>query len=271
MKKHKYTLSMLFLLGVLALGAMGCFAADDWSDALVKPGVLTVGTTGSAPPFTYYNEDNELVGFDIDVATALAADLGLVVEFVVLDWAGMLPGLPAGRFDVVCSGVTRTAARLESPDMILTQPYIVNGVVIMKKKGDDRINGWDDVCGYVMGGVRGAVQPGIAQGKLPEGCVPEFKEYPGWTEMLIDLELNRFDYAAMDFLGPNYLMLSGDYNVEVLPDSIETITQGIAVSPSNPALHAEVDQLLATYKAAHALDWLVEKWFGARLPWSLVD
>jgi len=248
------------------------FAADkDFAEKLVKPGVLTVGTSGSAAPFTYYNEDDELVGYDIDVANKIAEDLGLEVEFVALEWSGLLPGLIAKRFDVVMSGVTRSEERLASDDMILTQPYTVNGVCLMKKKGDDRINGWDDIKGMVMGGIRGSVQASLALEQLPEGTVTEEKWYPSWTEMLLDLETGRMDFAAMDCLGPTYLMKSGDYNVEVQTDPIVLITQGIAVNPNNPELAEKIDNLIGEYKESGELEELIRKNFLTFLPWSLLD
>jgi len=105
---------------------------------------------------------------------------------VQLDWAGLLPGLAAGRFDVVASGVTRTAQRLASKDLILLSPDLINGVAITKRRGDDTIKGWADVLPMMKPGAEWQVFiPGdLAYG--PSGRPPKI----GPSAVLIfDMEL----------------------------------------------------------------------------------
>jgi ABC-type amino acid transport substrate-binding protein len=245
-------------------------AAQDVRGELIKAGTLVVGTTGTAPPFTFTGTDGRLQGFDVELAGMLAQKFGLQTEFVQLEFAGLLPGLRAGRYDIVASGVTRTPERLSSPDFVLLQPYIVNGVAITRRANDNRITGWNNVCGLRMGGVRGAVQPRIAREKLPASCALEMREYPGWTEMVLDLVNNRVDFLAMDFLGPNFLARQASQPVTVLPDIIEVITQSIAVDRRKGTLAAAIDAELGRYRADGTLQRLTEKWFGASLSWDLV-
>src|SRR5688572_886343 len=120
--------------------------------------------------------------------------------------SGLLPGLSAGRFDVIASGVTRTPERLASTDFFLLSPYIVNGLAITRRADDEEITGWETVCGRTMGAVRGGTFQTLAQQRLPEGCVTEQREYPSSTELFLDLANRRIDFAAHDFLGPSYLI-----------------------------------------------------------------
>lgn len=259
------------VLGVLA-GVMVVWgpAAAAYLE-LNEPGTIIIGTTGTAPPFTMTDAQGVLDGYDIDVMTKIGAELGLELRFVQLEWAGLLPGLAAGRFDVVASGVARTPERLESADFKVLSPYIVNGVAITRRPGDDRITSWDDVCGMRMGGVRGAAQPRIALGLLPEGCITDTRDYPGWTEMLLDLRNRRIDFIAGDFLGPNYLALRGTQGVEVLRDIRSVITQSIAVAPNRPNLAAAIETLLTQWREDGTLDAMITSRFGDRLDWSLVQ
>ena len=82
------------LLAVVAFFVVSVANAQEYKSALVTADTLTVGTSGSAPPFSMTNAAGELEGFDIDVVNLLAKELGLTVTFEKLDFAGLLPGLP---------------------------------------------------------------------------------------------------------------------------------------------------------------------------------
>jgi ABC-type amino acid transport substrate-binding protein len=246
--------------------------AQDFREDLVEADTLTVGTSGAAPPFSMTNAAGALEGFDIDVMNAMGESLGIPVTYRQLDFAGLLPGLTAGRFDVIASGVTRTPERLASKDFILLSPYIVNGAAITRRADDEDITGWETVCGRTMGAVRGGTFQKVAMETLPEGCVTETREYPGSTELFLDLANGRIDFAAHDFLGPNYLLKTGKIEgVVVLDELLATITQSIAVSPENPALAEAIDTTLATWRDDGTLQSLAEKWFGASIDWSAAD
>ena len=158
------------VMASLALAALPPAAsAQDYKAALVNQGALTVGTSGSAPPFSMTTPTGDLDGFDIEVARRLGEALDLEVNFEKLDFAGLLPGLASGRFDIIASGVTRTPERLASTDFFLLSPYIVNGVAVTRRAGEDDVTGWATVCGKVMGAVRGGTFQKIAMEKLPGG------------------------------------------------------------------------------------------------------
>lgn len=252
---------------VAALGFSSGSAKSDIKAELLKPNTIVVGTTGTAPPFTMTDASGNIAGYDIDVMRQVGADLGLAVEFVQLEFAGLLPGLAAGRFDVVASGVVRTPQRLAATDFKLLSPYTVNGVAIVKRRNDARINGWKDICGLKMGGVRGAVQPKLAMETLAPGCVQPPREYPGWTEMLLDLKNERIDFLVGDFLGPSYLTRE-DPAVEVVKDVIAVNSQSIAVSAKKPELAKAIDDLLKRYRETGVLDKLLQKHFGTQVDWS---
>jgi ABC-type amino acid transport substrate-binding protein len=262
----------LVLAAVMAAFVATIAAAQDFKGGLVKSDTLTVGTSGSAPPFSMTNASGALEGFDIDVMTAVGEKLGLPVEFKQLDFAGLLPGVSAWRFDVIASGLTRTPERLASKDFILLSPYIVNGAAITRRADEPEITGWASVCGKTMGAVRGGSFQKIAQEKLPEGCVTESREYPGSTELFLDLANGRIDFAAHDFLGPNYLLKSGKATgLVVLDELLSTITQSVAVNAKEPELAQAIDAAFAGWRDDGTLQKLAEKWFGASIDWSKAE
>ena len=246
---------------LLAGVAFAQMANADFKDGLTNGDTIVVGTTGSAPPFTMITPQGDLDGFDIAVMKRVAADLGVSVKFVQLDWAGLLPGLIADRFDVVASGVTRTAERLASPDLIMLSPYIVNGVAVTRLTSNSDIQTWDDICGKRAGVIRGSAEMNLIRTVVPEDCTFDLSEYPGWTEMLLDLKNGRIDWVGMDYLGPAYLA-SKDDALTVLPDVRSPKTQGLAVSPNDPELAEAIDELIASYRADGSLNEMVEQYFG---------
>jgi len=268
MKLFTVAAAALAFAGLVVLPAQ----AQDYKAALVAADTLTVGTSGSAPPFSMTSPTGELEGFDIEVATMLGAALGLKVTFTQIDFAGLLPGLAAGQFDIIASGVTRTPERLASTDFFLLSPYIVNGVAVTRRAADADITGWSAVCGKVMGAVRGGTFQKIAMEKLPAGCVTETREYPGATELFLDLGNRRIDFAAHDYLGPNYQLKSGKLSdIVVIDELLSTITQSVAVRGANKPLADAIDAQLATWREDGTLQGLAEKWFGASIDFSKAE
>jgi ABC-type amino acid transport substrate-binding protein len=263
------------LLGAMAL--VGCVLSgpaegQDFKANLVAADTLTVGTSGSAPPFSMTGPSGDLTGFDVDVANLIGKELGLRVAFKQFDFAGLLPGLAAGQFDLIASGVTRTPQRLASKDFFLLSPYIVNGVAVTRRADSPEITGWKAVCGKVMGAVRGGSFQKTARETLPAGCVTEAREYPGATELFLDLKNRRIDFAAHDFLGPNYLVSTGKVDgIVVMPELLASITQSVAVSPKNKPLADRIDALFVAWRKDGTLKRLGEKWFGASLDWSAAE
>jgi cystine transport system substrate-binding protein len=262
--------SAIRLLTVIcAMMFFGAASAQDYKAALVTGDTLTIGTSGSAPPFSMTSASGDLEGFDIDVGNMIGKALNLQVKFEKLDFAGLLPGLSAGRFDMIASGVTRTPERLASKDFILLSPYVVNGTAMTRREADSAIATWKDVCGKVMGAIRGGAFQKIAKEKLPAGCVTESREYPGSTELFLDLSNGRIDFAAHDFLGPKYLVKTGKISGVVTSDELlATITQSVAVSNKNQPLATAIDALFDGWRKDGTLKGLAEKWFGASIDWS---
>lgn len=261
------TLATLYLATLIAGLSLASPAYADFKDNLLKPNTIVVGTTGAAPPFSMITASGKLDGFDIAVMEQVAKDLGVAAEFVQLDWAGLLPGLVANRFDVVSSGVSRTAERLASKDLIMLSPYIINGVAVTKLATNNEINSWEDVCGKRAGVTRGSAEMSLIQASVPAGCITEIAEYPGWTEMTLDLKNGRIDWIGMDYLGPAY-MAKSDTSIAVLPEVRSPKTQSIAVSPNDPELATAIDELLARYREDGTLNALVEQYFGQGVDFS---
>ena len=113
----------MLLLATLVLAACGS-SVTNGGNPIKASGVLRVGTEGVYSPFSYHDPaTGQLVGYDVDVARAVADKLGVKVEFVETPWDSIFAALEANRFDVVANEVTINAERKEKYD--LSEPYSV--------------------------------------------------------------------------------------------------------------------------------------------------
>ena len=130
------------LLKILALGA---FLTLNLNAKTIKEGVLTIATEGTYAPFSYYDDKNELKGYDVDIAREVAKKLNLKIEFLTAPWDAMLAAFDAGKADAVFNQVSVTDERKKKYDY--AEPYtVVHGAIITHKDNDD-IKSFDDLKG----------------------------------------------------------------------------------------------------------------------------
>ena len=111
----------------------------------LREGTLQVATEGTFSPFSYYNDKNELVGYDVDVARAVAEKLGLKIEFLTAPWDAMLAAFDAGKADAVFNQVSITDERKKKYEYSV--PYtVVYGAIIVHKDNND-IKSFEDLKG----------------------------------------------------------------------------------------------------------------------------
>ena len=111
----------------------------------LREGTLKVATEGTFSPFSYYNDKNELVGYDVDVARAVTEKLGLKIEFLTAPWDAMLAAFDAGKADAVFNQVSITDERKKKYEYSV--PYtVVYGAIIVHKDNND-IKSFEDLKG----------------------------------------------------------------------------------------------------------------------------
>ncbi len=125
-------------------------AEEETKDLLAQiqeRGVIRVGTEGTYPPKTYHNENDELVGFDVEVAALVAKYLGVKVEYVEMEWGSIFAALDAGQIDTVINEVGYTEERAEKYDFSNPYAFVRGGILV---RGDyDEINSFEDLEGKI--------------------------------------------------------------------------------------------------------------------------
>ncbi|MCT4656293.1 MAG: ABC transporter substrate-binding protein [Cohaesibacter sp.] len=157
---------------------------------------VRIGTEGAYPPFNTLTSDGKLVGFDIDIANALCAEMKVECEFVVQDWDGMIPALIANKFDAVIASMSITEERLKKVDFSEKYYNTPPGIAVPK---DSKLKSasMEDLKGAIIGAQSSTTHSEYAEQKL-SGI--ELKLYPTPDEYKLDLESGRLDGAVDDIV-----------------------------------------------------------------------
>lgn len=124
--------ALLMLAGTVAAGELQQkLIQESTIDQVMKKGVLRVGMD-TFVPWAMRDKTGKLIGFEIDVATRLAADMGVKVEFVPTKWSGIIPALLTGKFDVIIGGMGIIPSR--NLKVNFTQPYDYSGMSLVASK-----------------------------------------------------------------------------------------------------------------------------------------
>ena len=120
----------------LVLGLSGAFAEEkDLLDTVLARGTLIVGTEGTYAPNSYYDEEGTLVGFDVEVAAAIAEKLGVKVEYYVNTWSALFMGMDNGQCDTVINEVEATEERKLKYDFSAPYTYIHGALLVAEQLG----------------------------------------------------------------------------------------------------------------------------------------
>ena len=144
MKRRTLAL-LLALVTALTLLFAGCAKpanepeapAADLLAAIREKGEITIAMEGTWAPWTYHDEADKLVGFDVEIGEKIAEKLGVKATFIEGEWDGLLAGLEAGRYDIMINGVDVTPEREQKYDF--STPYAFNRTAVIVRADDDRI------------------------------------------------------------------------------------------------------------------------------------
>ena len=137
--------ALLAVLMLAALLTVGASAEEDLLQTIQSRGTIIVGLEGDWAPWSFVDENDELMGFDVEVARAIAEKLGVEAEIIPGEWDGLFAGMDAGRYDMVVNGVEVTPERTEKYDFADPYAYIRTALIV---RGDNEdIKTFEDLKG----------------------------------------------------------------------------------------------------------------------------
>ncbi|MDR1094946.1 MAG: ABC transporter substrate-binding protein [Spirochaetaceae bacterium] len=210
----------------------------------IKPGVLMVGMEIGYPPLEYYAADGVTpAGFDVELAKALAAQLGLKAEFVDTAWDGIFAGVQTGKYDCIMSSVTITPERRET--LTFTRPYIGNAMtIVVAKNSPIRISRPEDIGGHRVTYQAETTADIYATQIAASGVRFDAFEYDKVMNCFDELKLGRVDLIVVDSLVASEYLDRGPNDFQIAWQGPADEQFGIVLKKGNDALAAELDRAL---------------------------
>lgn len=255
--KPLLTASLAVLLGC---GLLGQAVAGEQLKTIQEKGVINVGLEGTYPPFSFVDESGKLAGFEVELAEALAKELGVKAKLQPTPWDGILAALQSKRLDVVVNQVTISEER--KAKYAFSKPYTVSGIqaLVLKKNLESlNIKGAADLAGKKVGVGLGTNYEQWVKQEVPKADVRTYNDDPAKFQ---DLRVGRIDAILIDRLAAlEYAQKAKD--TAVAGEAFSRLDSGIALRKGEPELLDAIDKALDKLRADGTLAKLSTKYFGA--------
>ena len=239
-----------------ASSAASTGAADQLA-AIQANGKLVVALEGAWQPWSYHDESDTLVGYDVEVSRAIAEKLGVEPEYVESDWDSLFAGLDAGRFDIVCNGVEVTDERAKTYDF--TTPYGYIHTALAVRKDNEDIKSFEDLAGKTT-----ANSPASTYMELAESYGATVQGIDTLEETIQLLTAGRIDATLnADVSFYDYLNVHPDANFKLVAQTEEASHVAIPVLKSDDTAFLDaLNSAIEALRADGTLKELSEKYFG---------
>lgn len=233
-------------------------SADDLLAQIKERGSIIVAMEGTWAPWTYHDEDDNLVGYDVEVAQNIAEKLGVEVEFIEGAWDGLLAGLDAGRYDIMVNGVGVTEERAEKYNF--STPYAYNKTAVIVRGDYDEISSMEDLKGKKTANTISSTY--AAQAEAYGATVTPVDDLNQTIELLLS---NRIDATLnAEVVFNDYKKEHPDSNIKIATysDQVEEIAIPIRKGDDTVTLLEAVNDALDEMAKDGTLTELSEKYFG---------
>ena len=257
----KIMLAAAALALVMLAGCKKVQKADNSLEDLKARGVFVLGLDDSFPPMGFRNDDNEIVGFDIDLAKEVAARLGVEFKAQPIDWDAKEMELSTGKIDCIWNGLTITPEREEA--LAFTKPYLNNDQVLVVRK-DGGIASFADAAGKSVGVQNGS----SAQDAL--NANPEFRDslksivpFKENLTAMNDLETRGIDAVVMDSIVAAYDIAQSGKPFVLVNEVLAKEAYGVAFRKNDIKLRDAVQATLEEMATDGTVEAISKKWFGS--------
>jgi len=277
----KASVWLLVLILAMSIFAVGCGSggnngngdagedqepvSDDTSLSDIQAkGKLIIGCDDAFPPMGFQDEaTGEIVGFDIDLAKAVAEALGVELEIKPINWDTKELELKNKNIDVIWNGYTINASRNKQVEF--TKPYLNNAQAIVVPIGSD-IQTKADLAGKIIGAqVESSGLAALTKDQKIVDAAAEIKEYDTYQEALLDLTTSRLDAVVVDTILIEYSISQAPNTYRVLEENMGEEYYGIGCPKGAEALRIAIDEALDALMEDGTVDEICNKWFGENI------
>jgi polar amino acid transport system substrate-binding protein len=215
--------------------------------------VWAADAEGGAPyTFPDPRDPSHIIGFEVDLASALAQHMGRKARFVQNQWDGLVPGLERGEYDVVINGLEITAERAEKINF--STPYFYSTLTLTRRIDDDRVQKAEDLHGLKVG----VLKVTFAERYIQNLGNVTIRSYDGQVQPFIDLALGRLDAVVMDT--PIALYYATGSQVKNIEIPTAHMTFGVGSRKTDTALLEQINGGLESMKRDGTLRKIYTDW-----------
>lgn len=233
--------------------------AADRLEAVRQRGTLIVAMEGAWSPWTYHDDTDTLVGYDVEVSRAIAQYIGVEPEYVEGEWDGLFAGLDAGRYDIVCNGVEVTEERAKSYDF--SEPYAYIHTALAVKSDNTDITSFEDLDGKTTANSIASTYMTLAESYGAE--VLGVDTLDETIQMLVsgrvDATLNA-DVSFYDYLNVHP---DADFKIVAQTEGASHVCIPVKKGGESDTLLAAINEAIEALRADGTLTEISEKYFGS--------
>lgn len=233
------------------------------SDSENTPGSkpFTAALTGKFPPFSYYNSDGELTGFDVDVSREIARRMDRPARIITTEWDGILAGLLTGKYDAIIGSMAITPQREKKVNF--STPYYYSGAqLFVHRDNPDKIYSIDDCKSRKIAVVLGETYQHFIEENYPEIEVVTFKST---VEIFAMLEQKRISGFVTDRLVGSWQIKKSERPFVPVGEMLYKEKIGIPVQKKNTALLKKINQALQDMQTDGTMTQIHNKYFKQSL------
>lgn len=261
--KKKIILGILAVIAVIVIIVIGVnfnSAKEENSlERIINKGNFILGLDDSFPPMGFRNENNEIVGFDIDVAKEVSKRLGVELVLQPISWTAKEQELNSYNIDCIWNGMSVNSERQEK--MSLSEAYLKNSMSFAVKN-ESGIQKLDDLKDKKIGVQSGSTAEEILKASELYKEVAEVVSYSENLTAFMDLEINQIDAVFIDNVVANYYIASNNKDYEVLDKALQDEEYAIGFRKQDTELCSKVNEILKEMKKDGSLAEISTKWFG---------
>ncbi len=262
MKKRKALLFTALFAAIVAMTIITGHSNPLQAASSVGKDTLTMITSPDYPPYEYYDTkggERKIVGFDVDVANAIAKQLGFKLKVMESDFNGLIPALQANRADFVMAGMTPTPERKKNVDFSIIY-YEAKDTIVAPKSSN--LKKPQDLSGKKVGVQLGTIQETNAKKIAQKVTGIQLKQLNKVPEVIQELKSGRIDAAIVeDTVAKGFAQANPDLEFNVIPAAEDASGSAIAF-PKNSSLVEPFNKVLQQIKDKGEVQQLATKWFS---------
>lgn len=255
----KKALALLLAL-TLTLG-LGAALAEDSLSRIQAQGYMVFGTEGNWAPWTYYTEDGERAGFDIEVAIAVAQKLGVEARFIDGEWSGLLMGVTNGMYDSMANGVDVTEDRMNTFDF--SAPYCFNRTALIVRSDNEEITSFEDLAGKKTANSPASTYMLLAEAYGAE--VDGVEDLAGTMAMVINGHVAATLNAEASFYDFMAARPDAPLKIAAIHDEVTSVAFPLRKGEDSDSLRAAIDKAIAELREEGVLAAISQKYFAGDL------